>query len=98
MTHQRYKELRLQLGTQEAVAHALKNSRSMIAKRESGAIPITQAAELAITMLSLLQVRGPGENRPLDPRAEKIPAAAVPAPRPAANSHHQTKPLKTAQK
>lgn len=51
MTHTQYKSARERIGTQEEVAAMLELSRVTIARRETGALPITREAELAITAL-----------------------------------------------
>lgn len=51
MTHAQYKAARERIGTQEEVAAMLGLNRVTIARRETGALPITREAELAITAL-----------------------------------------------
>lgn len=51
MTPAQYKAGRERIGTQEEVAAMLELSRVTIARRETGALPITREAELAITAL-----------------------------------------------
>lgn len=51
MTPEQYKSARERIGTQEDVAAMLGLNRVTIARRETGALPITREAELAITAL-----------------------------------------------
>lgn len=80
MTATRYKEIRSMLGTQHAVARALRTSRSTIAKREAGTVVITPAAELAMTTLHLLQVNPKQVEANRTRNAESVISRRPPTP------------------
>mgnify|MGYP003902325171 CR=1 FL=1 len=52
MTPERYKQERKARGTQQAVADLLEVHRVTVAKRESGEIPVTREAWLALLSLA----------------------------------------------
>jgi DNA-binding XRE family transcriptional regulator len=61
MTAEQYKAIRERIGTQEEIAKKLGLNRVTIARRETGTLPITREAELAITAL---KKRRRKENQP----------------------------------
>ena len=52
MTHEDYKATRKKIGTQTAVAEILEIHQVTIARRETGALPITKESELALLYLA----------------------------------------------
>ncbi len=83
MTAADYKATRARLGTQADVAALLGVARGTVARRETGALPITQEAALALDALSSAHPKKPARGKRAAMRASNAEVRdAAPVSRP----------------